>query len=154
MRVIPLRTWFFCLLPMFQFSIFVSDRIALNRTLGDYRKPSCRSKKYRGGILPQPDPTPQSYSHEFSDVSELPSTSVIIVYHNEAFSTLLRTVQSVVDRSPRSLLQEVILVDDFSNRSEEIALVFLDSGYELMFILQLFSNIQLWTMQCEYIRCP
>ncbi|ETN68238.1 hypothetical protein NECAME_15938 [Necator americanus] len=30
-----------------QFSIFVSDRIALNRTLGDYRKPSCRSKKYR-----------------------------------------------------------------------------------------------------------
>ncbi|RCN38818.1 glycosyltransferase, group 2 family protein [Ancylostoma caninum] len=81
-----------------QFSIFVSDRIALNRTLGDYRKPSCRSKKYR-------------------DVSELPTTSVIIVYHNEAYSTLLRTVQSVVDRSPRSLLQEVILVDDFSNRT-------------------------------------
>uniref|UniRef100_A0A0K0DJI5 Polypeptide N-acetylgalactosaminyltransferase n=1 Tax=Angiostrongylus cantonensis TaxID=6313 RepID=A0A0K0DJI5_ANGCA len=30
-----------------QFSLYVSDRIALNRSLGDYRKPSCRSKKYR-----------------------------------------------------------------------------------------------------------
>ncbi|PIO59009.1 hypothetical protein TELCIR_19540 [Teladorsagia circumcincta] len=30
-----------------QFSLFVSDRIALNRSLDDYRKPSCRAKKYR-----------------------------------------------------------------------------------------------------------
>ncbi|KJH51356.1 glycosyltransferase, group 2 family protein [Dictyocaulus viviparus] len=30
-----------------QFSLYVSDRIALNRSLNDYRKPSCRSKKYR-----------------------------------------------------------------------------------------------------------
>ncbi|KAE9416924.1 hypothetical protein Angca_005978, partial [Angiostrongylus cantonensis] len=81
-----------------QFSLYVSDRIALNRSLGDYRKPSCRSKKYRA-------------------ISELPSTSVIIVYHNEAFSTLLRTVYSVINRSPRSLLTEIILVDDHSNRT-------------------------------------
>ncbi|VDO89499.1 unnamed protein product [Heligmosomoides polygyrus] len=69
----------------------------MNRSLDDYRKPSCRTKKY--------------------NVSTLPTTSVIIVYHNEAFSTLLRTTQSVLDRSPRQVLKEIILVDDFSNRT-------------------------------------
>uniref|UniRef100_A0A915PZL1 Polypeptide N-acetylgalactosaminyltransferase n=1 Tax=Setaria digitata TaxID=48799 RepID=A0A915PZL1_9BILA len=81
-----------------QFNLMVSDRIALNRTLPDIRKHQCRSKVY----LPS---------------SQLPTTSVIIVYHNEAFSTLLRTVMSVILRSPRENLKEIILVDDFSTRT-------------------------------------
>ncbi|KRX53863.1 putative N-acetylgalactosaminyltransferase 6 [Trichinella sp. T9] len=79
-----------------QFNIVASDRIPLNRTLIDARRAACRNKTYS---------------------SALPTTSVIIVFHNEAWSTLLRTVFSVINRSPRKLLKEIILVDDCSQRA-------------------------------------
>ncbi|KAE9555502.1 hypothetical protein FO519_001270 [Halicephalobus sp. NKZ332] len=81
-----------------QFNLWISDKIALNRSLPDIRKLACQNKTY---------PVPES----------LPTTSVIIVYHNEAFSTLMRTIISVIDRSPRAVLKEIILVDDFSTRT-------------------------------------
>lgn len=47
--------------------------------------------------------------------SNLPTASVVIIFHNEAWTTLLRTVHTVLARSPPEFLKEIILVDDCSN---------------------------------------
>ena len=46
--------------------------------------------------------------------------SVIIIFHDEAWSTLLRSVHSVLDTTPAHLLEEVILVDDASSLGQFI----------------------------------
>ncbi|XP_075612899.1 polypeptide N-acetylgalactosaminyltransferase 3 isoform X3 [Balearica regulorum gibbericeps] len=78
------------------FNAFASDRISLHRDLGpDTRPPECIEQK-------------------FKRCPPLPTTSIVIVFHNEAWSTLLRTVHSVMYTSPAILLKEIILVDDAS----------------------------------------
>lgn len=80
------------------FNQYVSDLISLHRSLPDPRDAWCK----------EPD----------RFLKKLPATDVIICFHNEAWSTLLRTVHSVLDRSPPELIGEIILVDDFSNMRE------------------------------------
>ncbi|KAK5641529.1 hypothetical protein RI129_010076 [Pyrocoelia pectoralis] len=79
------------------FNQYVSDMISVHRSLPDPRDEWCKK--------------PNRY------LPDLPATSVIICFHNEAWSILLRTVHSVLDRSPSRLITEVILVDDFSDMS-------------------------------------
>jgi len=78
------------------FDEYISENlVSLNRSLPDRRDDWCKEN-----VLVDPN--------------YLPSTSIIIIFHNEAWSTLLRTVYSVINRSPAHLLAEVILVDDAS----------------------------------------
>lgn len=51
---------------------------------------------------------------QYPEAQLLPKASVIIVFHNEGWSTLMRTVHSVINTSPKELLHEVVMVDDFS----------------------------------------
>uniref|UniRef100_A0A671N6L7 UDP-N-acetyl-alpha-D-galactosamine:polypeptide N-acetylgalactosaminyltransferase 16 n=1 Tax=Sinocyclocheilus anshuiensis TaxID=1608454 RepID=A0A671N6L7_9TELE len=76
------------------FNLQESDRLGSERAIRDTRHYRCASMTF--------DP-------------DLPPTSIIITFHNEARSTLLRTIKSVLMRSPPHLIQEIILVDDFSS---------------------------------------
>jgi len=79
------------------FNQFVSDRISMRRPMPDPRSQACRDQKF--------------------DVASLPIASLIIVFHEEARSTLLRTVWTALNRTPERLLKEIILVDDFSQQA-------------------------------------
>lgn len=76
-------------------NIAASDRIPMDRSIPDLRLDECRHWNYG---------------------NNLPTASVVIVFHNEGFSTLMRTVHSVLLRSPRMFLREVVLVDDYSDK--------------------------------------
>lgn len=82
-------------LQEFGFNLAVSDKIAMDRSIPDTRPEECRRWKYP---------------------MNLPKTSVVIVFHNEGWTPLLRTVHSVVNRTPPKLLKEVVMFDDFSDK--------------------------------------
>ncbi|XP_020787532.2 polypeptide N-acetylgalactosaminyltransferase 5 [Boleophthalmus pectinirostris] len=77
------------------FNVHLSDQIPLDRAIPDTRPETCKDNLVH---------------------NDLPSTSVIFCFVDEVWSTLLRSVHSVLNRSPPHLLKEIILVDDCSTR--------------------------------------
>uniref|UniRef100_A0A8C3WGH7 Polypeptide N-acetylgalactosaminyltransferase n=1 Tax=Catagonus wagneri TaxID=51154 RepID=A0A8C3WGH7_9CETA len=74
-----------------------SARVPLRRALPEVRHPLC--------LQQHPE-------------DSLPTASVILCFHDEAWSTLLRTVHSILDTAPRVFLKEIILVDDLSQQGQ------------------------------------
>ena len=102
----------------FGFNMVASDKISLDRRIRDTRPAECKNLNY-------------------PEVSKLPTASVVIVFVNEGWSTLMRTVHSVINTSPPELLKEVVLVDDYSNKGE-----FKNSKEKKNFLFYLFfSNV-------------
>ncbi|KAF7214320.1 N-acetylgalactosaminyltransferase 7 isoform X2 [Nothobranchius furzeri] len=79
----------------FGFNMVASDMISLDRTISDIRHEECQYWHYDERLL---------------------TSSVIIVFHNEGWSTLMRTIHSVIKRTPRQFLAEIVMIDDFSNK--------------------------------------
>jgi polypeptide N-acetylgalactosaminyltransferase len=73
-----------------------SDSIPLDRDFPNFLSKECTSKNY---------------------ANDLPRASVIIIFHNELLSVLLRSIHSVLNYSPPSLLEEILLVEDKSNKT-------------------------------------
>lgn len=78
-------------------SVVISNKISVNRSMPDVRDVECQSFRYP---------------------ADLPSVSVIIIFHNEVPSILKRTIHGVINRTPKELLHEVILVNDKSTDEE------------------------------------
>lgn len=76
-------------------NVLLSDKISYNRTTPAVRHELCNMMPY--------------------DVPSLPLASVIIIFYEEPYSVLLRTIHSVLNAAPSMLLKEIILVDDFSS---------------------------------------
>ncbi|XP_037033050.1 polypeptide N-acetylgalactosaminyltransferase 5-like [Bradysia coprophila] len=79
------------------YNLLASNMISLHRSLPDSRSDECKRLSYP---------------------EKLPNTSIVIIFHNEAWTPLLRTAWSVVERSPPELINEIILVDDASTMSD------------------------------------
>ncbi|NWX42177.1 GALT5 acetylgalactosaminyltransferase, partial [Steatornis caripensis] len=77
------------------FNVYLSDLIPVDRAVADTRPAGCSEQRVH---------------------DDLPTTTIIMCFVDEVWSTLLRSVHSVLSRSPPHLIDEVILVDDFSTK--------------------------------------
>lgn len=75
------------------YNAFVSSMVSLNRNIPDIRSEWCKEQTYEN----------------------LPKCSILIPFHNEDWMLLLRTVHSILGRSPLELIEEIILIDDVSD---------------------------------------
>ncbi|XP_056273809.1 probable polypeptide N-acetylgalactosaminyltransferase 8 [Pseudoliparis swirei] len=79
------------------YNVFLSDRLPIDRALPDTRDKRCLKKNYP---------------------KDLPTVGVVLIYLNEALSVVKRAMRSLIDRTPKNLLKEIILVDDHSSHDD------------------------------------
>lgn len=121
---------------LFSFNLLISNRIGLFRSLPDSRHQKCplnqanNSVPYLLHYKPKASNNHQSQTTTVSPTIDentntllhhshrLPKlkASIIICYYNEAPSALLRTIYTVLRRSPLQLVEEILVIDDFSNQ--------------------------------------
>nr|XP_015820924.2 probable polypeptide N-acetylgalactosaminyltransferase 8 [Nothobranchius furzeri] len=82
------------LFDKYGYNVFLSDRLPLNRPLPETRDPRCLKRTYP---------------------KDLPTVGVVLIYLNEALSIIKRAMRSIIDRTPKNLLKEIIMVDDNSS---------------------------------------
>ncbi|XP_070828727.1 probable polypeptide N-acetylgalactosaminyltransferase 8 [Chaetodon trifascialis] len=85
------------LFDSYGYNVFLSDRLPLDRALPETRDPRCLKKSYP---------------------KDLPSLGVVLIYLNEALSIIKRALRSIIDRTPKNLLKEIIMVDDNSSNED------------------------------------
>ncbi|XP_058127542.1 putative polypeptide N-acetylgalactosaminyltransferase 9 [Anopheles ziemanni] len=76
------------------FNEYAATLMSLRRVLPDLRVAQCKGST--------------------REVPRLKKTSIVIVFFNEPWSVLVRTVHSVLDNTPAHLIDEILLVDDCS----------------------------------------
>lgn len=76
----------------------LSENLSYNRTAPDARNPLCKKLIY--------------------DRDSLPTASVVVIFYNEPYSVLVRTVHSILNTADSRNLKEIILVDDYSTNKE------------------------------------
>ncbi|XP_078405474.1 polypeptide N-acetylgalactosaminyltransferase 18-like isoform X3 [Cetorhinus maximus] len=79
------------------YNSYLSDQLSLDRSIPDLRPDGCRNITYP---------------------ANLPQVSVVFIFVNEAPSVVLRSMHSVISKTPAHLLKEIVLVDDHSNNDE------------------------------------
>lgn len=112
-------------------NVVASDKISHDRSIPDTRIPECKTIKYD---------------------DDLPDASVVIIFHNEAWSPLIRTVHSVYNRTPMKLLHEIVLLDDASDRGI-LYLSLICQQTKLKFVLYLYLFLEELGIKLEnYIK--
>jgi polypeptide N-acetylgalactosaminyltransferase len=79
-------------------NVELSKHISYTRTLPDNRNSDCKRVKY--------------------DIDAMPTTTIVIIFYNEPFSVLMRTVHSILTTVDDKLLAEIVMVDDKSDDEE------------------------------------
>ena len=102
-----------------KFNQYASDLISKHRTLPDVRDPGCRQIQYEPLTI---------------------TASIVMCFHNEAWSVLIRSIHSILNRSPAHLLKEIILVDDFSQMSKHTLSYEASSNARLILCISRFTT--------------